>query len=51
MTHAFYSVVQVSKHHGVPAEAALAIVEDLARYAGPSGMVGGRLLIWKGSRG
>lgn len=51
LTHAFYSVVQASKHHGVPAEAALAIVEDLARYAGPSGMVGGQAADMEGEQG
>nr|WP_246021419.1 farnesyl diphosphate synthase [Paenibacillus lentus] len=51
LTHAFYSVVQASKQHGIPAEAALAIVEDLARFAGPSGMVGGQVADMEGEQG
>ncbi len=51
LTHAFYSVVQASREHGVPAEAALAIVEELSRYAGPSGMVGGQVADMQGEQG
>ncbi len=51
LTHAFYSVVQASQKHGVPAEAALAIVEDLSRYAGPAGMVGGQVADMEGEQG
>ncbi|WP_223066682.1 polyprenyl synthetase family protein [Paenibacillus caui] len=42
LTHAFYSVVQSTKRYHVPAEQTLAIVEELSRYAGPCGMVGGQ---------
>lgn len=51
LTHAFYTVVQASKHHGISAEAALAIVEELARFAGPSGMVGGQVADMEGEQG
>ncbi|MFD3258727.1 polyprenyl synthetase family protein [Paenibacillus lentus] len=51
LTHAFYSVVQASRHHGVPAEAALAIVEELSLFAGPSGMVGGQVADMEGEQG
>ncbi|ANS77185.1 polyprenyl synthetase [Paenibacillus yonginensis] len=42
LTHAFYSVAQASRRYHVPAEQTLAIVEELSRYAGPCGMVGGQ---------
>jgi geranylgeranyl diphosphate synthase, type II len=42
LTHAFYSVAQASSRYHVPAEQVLAIVEELSRYAGPCGMVGGQ---------
>ncbi|WP_138493408.1 polyprenyl synthetase family protein [Paenibacillus pinistramenti] len=42
LTHAFYSIAQASSRYHVPAEQTLAIVEELARYAGPAGMVGGQ---------
>lgn len=51
LTHAFYSVVQATRQHGVPAEAALAIVEELSRYAGPAGMVGGQAADMEGEQG
>lgn len=51
LTHAFYSVVQSTREHGVPAEAALAIVEELSRYAGPGGMVGGQVADMQGEQG
>jgi geranylgeranyl diphosphate synthase, type II len=41
LTHAFHLVTQASKS-GVPAERILAVVEELSRYAGISGMVGGQ---------
>lgn len=51
LTHAFYSVVQASRQYGVPAEAALSIVEELSRYAGPYGMVGGQAADMEGEQG
>lgn len=51
LTHAFYSVVQASREHDVPAANALAIIEDLSRYAGPAGMVGGQVADMEGEQG
>ncbi|MEK5031236.1 polyprenyl synthetase family protein [Paenibacillus sp. FSL R7-0302] len=51
LTHAFYSVVQASRKHGVPAERVLSIVEDLAEMAGPRGMVGGQVADMEGEQG
>ncbi|WP_174819239.1 polyprenyl synthetase family protein [Paenibacillus lautus] len=51
LTHAFYSVIQASRKHGVPAERVLSIVEDLAEYAGPRGMVGGQVADMEGEQG
>lgn len=51
LTHAFYSVVQASRKHGIPADRVLAIVEDLAEYAGPRGMVGGQVADMEGEQG
>ncbi len=51
LTHAFYSIAQAGRGYGVPAEQVLAIVEDLARYAGPSGMVGGQVADMEGEQG
>ncbi|MGZ7443899.1 polyprenyl synthetase family protein [Paenibacillus sp. TH7-28] len=51
LTHAFYSITQVGRRYGVPAERVLAIVEELARYAGPSGMVGGQAADMEGEQG
>jgi geranylgeranyl diphosphate synthase type II len=51
LTHAFYSIVQASRKHGVPAEQALSIVEDLAEMAGPRGMVGGQVADMEGEQG
>lgn len=51
LTHAFYSVVQAARKHGVPAERVLSIVEDLAEYAGPRGMVGGQVADMEGEQG
>lgn len=51
LTHAFYSVVQASRKHGVPAESVLSIVEDLAEMAGPRGMVGGQVADMEGEQG
>lgn len=51
LTHAFYSVVQAGSAHGVPAENVLAIVEELSRFAGPAGMVGGQVADMEGEQG
>lgn len=51
LTHAFYSVVQASRQQGVSAESALAIVEELSRFAGPGGMVGGQVADMQGEQG
>ncbi|KIL34439.1 polyprenyl synthetase [Cohnella kolymensis] len=41
LTHAFHVVTQAFRR-GVPAERVVAVVEELSRYAGISGMVGGQ---------
>nr|WP_238650487.1 farnesyl diphosphate synthase [Paenibacillus piscarius] len=51
LTHAFYSVVQASRKHGVAAEQVLSIVEELAEMAGPRGMVGGQVADMEGEQG
>ena len=51
LTHAFYSIVQVSRKFGIPAESTLSIVEDLAVMAGPRGMVGGQIADMEGEQG
>lgn len=51
LTHAFYSIVQSSRKHGIPADRVLSIVEDLAEYAGPRGMVGGQVADMEGEQG
>ncbi|MBA9088405.1 geranylgeranyl diphosphate synthase type II [Fontibacillus solani] len=50
LTHAFYSIAQTARL-GVPASDVLAIVEDMAVYAGPSGMVGGQVADMEGEQG
>ncbi|NMO96889.1 polyprenyl synthetase family protein [Paenibacillus lemnae] len=51
LTHSFFRVVQSSRLHGIPAERVLAVVEDLAMYAGPRGMVGGQAADMEGEQG
>ncbi|MEI7024657.1 polyprenyl synthetase family protein [Paenibacillus sp. y28] len=51
LTHAFYSIVQASLQHGVPAERVLAVVADLAELAGARGMVGGQVADMEGEQG
>ncbi|MFM9279063.1 polyprenyl synthetase family protein [Paenibacillus jiagnxiensis] len=51
LTHAFYSIVQAGRRHGVPAERLLCIVEDLAEMAGARGMVGGQAADMAGEQG
>ncbi|WP_416235601.1 polyprenyl synthetase family protein [Paenibacillus sp. SGZ-1009] len=50
LTHAFYAVTGCTAL-GVQPEAALAIVRDLAEYAGPRGMVGGQVADMEGEQG
>ncbi|MNI17485.1 Farnesyl diphosphate synthase [compost metagenome] len=50
LTHAFYSIAQAARL-GAPASDVLAIVEDMAAYAGPSGMVGGQVADMEGEQG
>lgn len=50
LTHAFYNIAQTARM-GVPASDVLAIVEDMASYAGPSGMVGGQVADMEGEQG
>lgn len=51
LTHAFRLIPQAVREDGVSMEAALAIVEDLATYAGASGMVGGQAADMLGEQG
>ncbi|MGG0823007.1 polyprenyl synthetase family protein [Paenibacillus turicensis] len=51
LTHAFHQIVQASRLHNVPAEATLDIIEELAIFAGPSGMVGGQVADMQGEQG
>lgn len=51
LTHAFRLIPQAVREDGVSMEAGLAIVEDLATYAGASGMVGGQAADMLGEQG
>lgn len=51
LTHAFRLIPQAARQNGVQIETALAIVEDLATYAGASGMVGGQAADMLGEQG
>jgi geranylgeranyl diphosphate synthase type II len=51
LTHAFYSIAQAARRCGVSADRALAIVEELAVYAGARGMVGGQAADMQGKQG
>ncbi len=42
LTHAFYSIVQAGRRHGVSSDALLSIVEDLSEMSGARGMHVGR---------
>jgi geranylgeranyl diphosphate synthase, type II len=50
LTHAFYVASQAVRH-GVPAERVLMIIEELAKRAGISGMVGGQAADMLGEQG
>ncbi|MNI20605.1 Farnesyl diphosphate synthase [compost metagenome] len=51
LTHAFHSVVQTYRIHGVAPEQVLAIVEELSILAGAKGMVGGQAADMLGEQG
>lgn len=51
LTHAFYSIIQASRLHDIPAQSALAIVEELSLFSGPAGMVGGQVADMEGEQG
>lgn len=51
LTHAFYSIVQAYRTHGVSAESVADIVEELSRLAGAHGMVGGQAADMEGEQG
>jgi len=51
LTHAFYSIVQSHRKYGVNPLQTLAIVEELATYAGAKGMVGGQAADMLGEQG
>lgn len=51
LTQAFYNVAQTARLHGVPAEIALTVSEELAEYAGMRGMVGGQAADMLGEQG
>nr|WP_211269512.1 farnesyl diphosphate synthase [Paenibacillus glacialis] len=51
LTHAFFSLAQIARKHGIPSDRVLAIVEDLAEMAGPRGMVGGQVADMEGEQG
>ncbi|WP_379161963.1 polyprenyl synthetase family protein [Paenibacillus sp. sgz5001063] len=51
LTHAFFSIVQASRKHGVSADNVLSVIEDLAEMAGPRGMVGGQIADMEGEQG
>ncbi|GGH25102.1 farnesyl-diphosphate synthase [Paenibacillus segetis] len=51
LTHAFYNIIQASRQYDIPAESALAIVEELSLFAGPAGMVGGQVADMEGEQG
>lgn len=51
LTHAFHLVAQTARQSHVPAERVLRIIEELAKYAGPQGMVGGQAADILGEQG
>ncbi|NEZ41600.1 farnesyl diphosphate synthase [Paenibacillus alvei] len=51
LTRAFQCIVQSTRKHGVPADVSLSIVEELAEFAGMSGMVGGQAADMLGEQG
>lgn len=51
LTHAFHLIPQAARQGAIPADTALAIVEDLAKFAGAPGMVGGQVADMLGEQG
>ena len=51
LTHAFYCIARTAREGAIPADTALRIVEELARLAGASGMVGGQAADMLGEQG
>lgn len=51
LTHAFYSIVQAGRRHGVSSDSLLSIVEDLSEMSGARGMVGGQVADMSGEQG
>ncbi|OWA37903.1 polyprenyl synthetase [Saccharibacillus sp. O16] len=51
LTHAFYVIGTLTRDGLLNAEAAVAIITDLAEYAGPRGMVGGQVADMEGEQG
>lgn len=51
LTQAFYTLVHGSRAHGVPLAQVAELVEDLSRYAGAGGMVGGQAADMEGEQG
>lgn len=51
LTHAFALIGRAGRTLDIPAEQCLAIVEELAIYAGPKGMVGGQVADMLGEQG
>lgn len=51
LTHAFFAAARTSRQHGISADRVLAVIEDLAEYAGPRGMVGGQVADMLGEQG
>lgn len=51
LTHAFYSVVQAGRRHGVSSDVLLSIVEELSEMSGARGMVGGQVADMSGEQG
>jgi geranylgeranyl diphosphate synthase type II len=51
LTHAFFAAARTARQHGISADRVLAVIEDLAEYAGPRGMVGGQVADMLGEQG
>lgn len=51
LTHAFYSVVQAGRRHGISSDTLLSIVEELSEMSGARGMVGGQVADMSGKQG
>lgn len=51
LTHAFHTIVQSARKHGVSGETIADIVEDLSRLSGAPGMVGGQAADMLGEQG